>query len=97
MNRPAHRRTTALFLFMLAIPSAVAPAWFTTDANLTMRDRLTIGDKAPQVSIFNDGKRRTAAAVATILAILINHMAQAATNELMASGLKSLPLSKNKS
>jgi|GEM_PF-1959417 len=88
------RQTYAALLLALVISSTVTPAWLTTDANLKMRDRLTIDKKAPSVSIFNDNKRRAAAAVATVLAILINHMAQVVTNELMAPTAKNIKRSK---
>jgi len=104
MKHTYRRRINAAALLALMISSTVAPvAWpqaltlSPTKANQQMITRLTVkGQNAtnPQVSIFNDGKRAGAAAAVTVLAILVNHMAQAGANALMTADKKGLSRTK---
>lgn len=94
MHNIFRNRMKAAVLLALLVTSTVAPAWFTTDANLKMRESLAVDNQKPNVSIFNDSKRRTAAAVIALLAILVNHMAQVVANELTSPTKRSLTLSK---
>jgi|GEM_PF-6337039 len=99
MKHTYRRRISAAALLALMIASSVAPVvtWpkalklQPTDASTKMISRLTVDGNAPKATVFTDRNYQIAASVTTVLAILVNHMAQSAVNELMAPDLKGKP------